>query len=101
MSQPILRIVRMEFTEATIEAFERLFDDHKSQIRRVPGCRSLQLHRDAVHPWVRYTYSTWDAVSDLEAYRHSDLFAEVWPATKQLFGDRPQAYSLQFVEQID
>lgn len=98
---PILRIVRMEFTEDTLTAFEQLFDTYKSQIRRRPGCRSLQLHRDADHPWVRYTYSVWDNASDLESYRQSELFAEVWPATKQLFGGKPRAYSLKLLEQID
>ena len=30
-------------------------------------------------PRVFFTYSVWDSPSDLEAYRTSDVFADVWP----------------------
>jgi len=33
----IIRIVRMHFTEAGVEEFLQVFNDHKTQIRNFPG----------------------------------------------------------------
>lgn len=96
----ILRIVRMEFTEETIDQFETLFSTYQSQIRHFPGCLALQLHADPDHQWVRYTHSSWESTENLEAYRHSDLFAKVWPQTKVLFGEKPLAYSLSLLKSV-
>lgn len=96
----ILRIVRMEFTEETIDPFERLFSMYQSQIRHFPGCKSLELHGDPDNPLVRYTHSRWESTKNLEAYRHSDLFSTVWPQTKVLFGAKPLAYSLSLLKVI-
>ena len=49
---------------------------------------------------VYFTYSWWQGEEDLEAYRHSDLFKGVWAFTKQLFADKPQAWSTQEIEAL-
>ena len=90
----ILRIVRMEFREDSIQAFDALFQRYCQSIRHVPGCTALELHEDPDNPLVRYTYSHWEGTEFLEAYRHSELFGKVWPETKILFGGKPRAYSL-------
>ncbi|MEL6591298.1 MAG: antibiotic biosynthesis monooxygenase [Bacteroidota bacterium] len=97
----ILRIVKMTFQSDKLAAFHALFDQHKNKIRHSPGCHRLELHADAKADNVRYTYSYWEDEASLNAYRYSDLFGEVWPKTKQLFADRPEAFSLQFLERID
>ncbi|MEM6343027.1 MAG: antibiotic biosynthesis monooxygenase family protein [Bacteroidota bacterium] len=97
----ILRIVKMTFQAHKLAEFHQLFDQHKHQIRHQKGCQHLELYEDPSDARVRFTYSHWDSQADLDAYRHSDLFGIVWPATKQLFADRPQAFSLQFLERID
>ena len=38
-----------------------------------------------------FTFSHWESEADLNAYRESALFGEVWPKTKALFYDKPQA----------
>ena len=58
------------------------------------GCRYLSLHQDYHQEHVFYTISKWDSQQDLDLYRDSELFATTWAATKQLFNDRPSAYSL-------
>jgi quinol monooxygenase YgiN len=96
----IVRIVRMEFQADKLADFQTIFDQSKYQIRAFPGCMHLELHADAHHPAVRYTYSHWDSQASLDAYRDSELFASVWPRTKALFAARPQAFSLQQLEAI-
>ncbi len=96
----IVRIVRMEFQADNLAGFQEIFDQSKQQIRNFPGCLHLELHVDAHHPAVRYTYSHWDSQASLDAYRDSALFASVWPRTKALFAAKPQAFSLQRLETV-
>lgn len=96
----ILRIVRMEFKKETIDPFETLFSQYQSDIRHFPGCLALELHADPDNELVRYTHSRWEGTDNLEAYRHSELFANVWPQTKVLFGGKPLAYSLSLLKVI-
>lgn len=96
----IVRIVRMEFVPDKLVAFHEIFDSSKSAIRNFEGCLHLELHQDAHHPNVRYTYSIWRDTLDLDSYRKSDLFGKVWPKTKALFIGKPLAYSLQKLEEV-
>lgn len=96
----IVRIVRMEFSPETLASFDTLFARIRHKIRQQAGCQLLELHADPQHPTVRYTLSHWDSQADLDQYRHSPLFAQVWPETKALFAARPQAYSLSRIERV-
>jgi autoinducer 2-degrading protein len=88
----IVRIVKMTFRPETVLVFETLFEKHHQQIRNFPGCLHLQLLRDGN---VFFTYSHWENAYQLEAYRQSDLFKEVWPATKALFDQPAEAWSTE------
>ncbi len=95
----IIRIVRMHFTEAGVEEFLEIFNAHKQLIRNFPGCSHLELLKDADDPTVYTTLSYWNAASDLENYRKSELFGSVWGRVKTLFSERSQAFSLEkFIE---
>jgi quinol monooxygenase YgiN len=87
----IVRWVHMEFDEVDRAAFLDLFDTHCAAIASQPGCSALELVCNADNPCQISTLSHWDSVEDLNRYRHSALFAEVWPATKALFCSRPHA----------
>ena len=95
----LIRIVRMTFRAEAIPEFLRIFEESKDKIRSFPGCRHLELHRDADKSNIFCTYSHWNSSDDLNAYRQSELFGKVWPATKKLFSERPVAFSNK-VEQI-
>lgn len=90
----ITRIVRMEFAPENAAAFLEIFNASKAKIRAFEGCEHLELHRDAQHPHVFFTYSKWTGDDRLEAYRKSELFADTWARTKALFQAKPLAYSL-------
>lgn len=89
----IVRIVHMYFAPENTAAFLALFETHRSAIAAQPGCQSLKLVRGLDDPTCISTISKWDSQTDLDAYRHSALFGEVWPATKALFSAPPQAKS--------
>lgn len=92
-----VRIVKMSFHEEKVAAFLDNFEEVKQHIRNFPGNRFLELYRDKKDPSVFFTYSYWEAEEDLENYRQSDLFCEVWSFTKQLFKEKAQAWSVDKV----
>lgn len=91
----ILRIVKMTFKAEGVQPFLQTFDHYKAAIRSQPGCHSLVLLHDVDDPCVFFTHSYWVSADDLERYRRSDTFQEVWPLTKVHFDAKPQAWSLQ------
>ena len=89
-----VRIVKMSFEPSKIEEFLANFDNKKQYIRNFKGCNFLELYRDKQQTNIFFTYSFWNTEADLEHYRHSDLFKEVWAETKVLFNNRPEAWSV-------
>ena len=96
----IIRIVKMSFRADAVNDFLDNFARHKEEIRHFPGCEHLELLQQVDEPGVYFTYSWWRDESDLEAYRSSELFQEVWAFTKKLFADRPQAWSVVQKEKL-
>ncbi|MBD80726.1 MAG: antibiotic biosynthesis monooxygenase [Crocinitomicaceae bacterium] len=89
-----IRIVKMTFKKDKTEEFRAIFNASKNKIRNQPGCQHLELLRDVNSPNIFMTYSYWTDSKDLENYRKSELFGQVWKATKALFDDKPQAWSV-------
>ena len=89
-----VRIVKMSFHEEHIPAFLENFELMKSHIRNSAGNRLLELYQDKSNPCIFFTYSYWETEQDLENYRQSALFDEVWSFTKKLFNDKPEAWSV-------
>ncbi len=89
-----VRIVKMSFHEENIIAFLENFDLMKSKIRNAQGNRLLELYQDKNDTCVFFTYSYWDTEEDLENYRQSALFNDVWAFTKKLFNAKPEAWSV-------
>jgi heme-degrading monooxygenase HmoA len=92
-----VRIVKMSFHEEHIPKFLANFDQMKEKIRGAEGNRLLELYQDKGNPCIYFTYSYWETEGDLERYRQSALFDEVWTFTKKLFNDKPEAWSVDKV----
>lgn len=90
----ITRIVKMVFKPDEVVTFLQVFDDSKLKIRAFEGCKHLKLLRDKNRPNIFFTYSKWNAESDLENYRNSALFIGTWAKTKVLFADKPEAWTV-------
>ena len=93
----IIRIVKMSFNETHVDEFLSTFNLKKEQIRHFEGCKFLELYRDKNQPNIFFTYSYWNTEADLENYRQSDLFKNVWAKTKPLFNSKPEAWSVDKV----
>ena len=92
-----IRIVKMSFHEENIPKFLENFDSIKDKIRGAAGNRFLELYQDKNNPSIFFTYSYWESENDLENYRKSALFDDVWSFTKKLFNDKPEAWSMNKV----
>jgi (4S)-4-hydroxy-5-phosphonooxypentane-2,3-dione isomerase len=90
-----VRIVKMVFHEEHIPAFMENFEINKEKIRNSNGNRLLELYQDKNNACVFFTYSYWETENDLENYRKSALFGEVWKFTKTLFKEKPEAWSVE------
>lgn len=90
----LTRIVKMTFKEAHITSFENYFPQIVNQIKDRSGCSDVKLLHDINDPRIFFTYSVWDSEEDLNAYRDSELFGEVWPKVKCWFDAKPEAWSV-------
>lgn len=95
------RIVKLELEETKIPEFLSDFEEIKDKIRAFPGCKRLELLQDKSDKGVIFTYSTWESEEALEAYRNSALFGEVWPKIKALFRDKPMAWSVDSLQELN
>ena len=88
-------------SDADNEKGAAFFDETKETIRNFQGCLLLELFRDRKDPRVFFTYSYWNSEDDLEAYRSSDFFRNVWGKTKLLFEIKPVAWSVDKVASLN
>lgn len=89
----LIRTVRMTFQEDKVTEFLNIFEDSKHKIRGFEGCQHLELLEDYHQKNVFLTYSYWVNDQNLDNYRHSELFKNVWAKTKPLFSEKPIAFS--------
>lgn len=94
------RIVKMSFETSKIETFLENFNKSKEGIRNFKGCRLLEIYRDKNNPNIFFSYSRWESEHDLNSYRNSDFFKNIWKETKLLFNDKPQAWSVDTIESL-
>ncbi|MEM0991772.1 MAG: antibiotic biosynthesis monooxygenase family protein [Bacteroidota bacterium] len=97
----IKRIVKLSFHNDKIPAFLSVYEASKDQIRAFEGCRHLELWRAKTPENILFTYSYWESEEALNRYRHSDFFKTTWQKTKQLFNDKPQAWSVEVLDQMN
>lgn len=90
----------MTFKEDCISNFQNIFLINKEKIRGFEGCEFLELYQDKNNPSTFFTYSYWKSETYLNAYRHSELFKEVWSKTKELFDAKPEAWSVDKIESL-
>ncbi len=90
----VIRIVKLEFQADKIESFLEFFENVKFQVNGFPGCKGMQLHQSQSNPSLIFTYSIWEREEDLEHYRTSDTFSNIWPKIKVWFAAKPEAWTL-------
>ena len=93
-------MVRLTFSPETVDAFDALYTQFEQHIQARPGCRMVRAMKVPGHPCQRATLSFWETQEDLDTYRQSTLFGEVWPATKALFAAPPEAQSYELAGDV-
>jgi quinol monooxygenase YgiN len=93
----IKRIVKMEFRESEVPAFVQIYEASRHKIRAFEGCEHVELLRANNHANVFFTFSRWQSEAHLDQYRQSELFKGVWSATKALFAEKAQAWTVEEV----
>lgn len=91
----------MSFDNANVDFFLEGFNNNKEKIRKVEGCRLLELYRDRNISSTFFTYGYWATKADLEAYRNCDLFKTVWVKTRMLFNDNPEVWSVDKLDSLE
>lgn len=84
----------MSFAPGKVEDFKSIFENNWKYIKGFEGCDHVELLQDKLNTNIFFTFSLWKSEEHLNAYRDSELFSRVWGATKILFNDKPQAWSL-------
>ncbi|TVZ53330.1 putative quinol monooxygenase [Dokdonia sp. Hel_I_53] len=89
----IVRLVKLRFRESEISSFLINFEEIKSTIRSFDGCEYLELLQDTDDVCIFFTHSHWRSIQDLENYRNSAFFKNIWSQTKTKFSGKPEAWS--------
>ena len=97
----LVRIVKMTFSADRIDEFKTRFDSIKHKIIEFDGCDFLELYQDKNDSSIFFTYSHWRSEEDLDYYRNSDFFKEVWGHTKKMFSKKPEAWSVDKIVSLD
>lgn len=90
----ITRIVKLEFQEDRIDEFLDFFETIKHVVNNFEGCIGMKLYQDIDRPNLVMTYSHWNSEDDLNNYRDSDAFGQIWPNIKPWFSAKPQAWTV-------
>jgi heme-degrading monooxygenase HmoA len=85
----------MTFKKEDVDSFLEVFENSKQFIRATQGCTHLELWRDINTSNIFFTHSHWLTEQDLENYRNSELFKQVWKKTKPKFEIAAEAWSLK------
>jgi autoinducer 2-degrading protein len=94
----MIRIVKLTFNPEHRQDFLDLIVQYKDQIRSYPGCAGVDFLNNRLNQNIFFTYSHWEAPENLDAYRKSDLFNDVWSQVKVWFADKPEAWSVDSME---
>ena len=96
----LVRIVKLSLQEDKINDFLSNFEQQKQHIRNFEGCQFLELYQQKDVENVFFTYSYWNDETDLNNYRHSELFKGIWSITKPMFNAKPEAWSVNKLESL-
>ena len=96
----IIRIVKLSFHTEYISNFKTIFEENKLKIISQKGCTCLEMLEDIKDVNVIFTYSRWASEEDLNNYRNSELFKDVWSKTKILFNSKPEAWSTKKINEV-
>jgi hypothetical protein len=94
----MIRIVKLTIKEECIELFHHFFVQHHEIIKKSNGCIDVNLLQSIHSKHIFFTYSNWNSADDLENYRSSDTFKNIWAKVKPMFAEKAEAWSLERID---
>ena len=94
----ITRVVKLTFSVDKRDVFLNYFETIKNEIRKSEGCIEVSAFENKHKKGQFFTISKWETEIKLNAYRKSDLFRKVWPTVKEWMIDKPEAWSMNNIE---
>lgn len=91
----MIRIVKLTFEADKTNDFLLFFDSIKHVVNNFPGCNGMKLLQDIHTPNIVMTYSLWNGEQDLENYRVSPEFKQIWGTIKPWFAQKAEAWSVE------
>ena len=91
----ITRLVKLTIQPTRYREFIALYSQAQKQIRLFDGCVGLELLHDASKSNIVFTISKWKTENDLNGYRNSEFFVNVWNSVKPMFEEKAEAWSLK------
>ena len=93
----ITRLVKLSLHPGKAAEFEALFYQSQPLIENFEGCQKTNLFKVAGTEAQYFTISYWSSEQELENYRRSELFKNVWSKVKPLFSEKAAAWTLNGV----
>jgi quinol monooxygenase YgiN len=84
----------MTFNTEHVRDFIKFSSEIKQSILSQTGCLYLDILQDINNSEIFFSHSRWQSEEDLNIYRASDFFRNIWPKARIWFADKPQAWSL-------
>ncbi len=94
----LTRIVKLTIDPNKTEEFVKIFDENKVNILQFHGLESIELNAEINHQNIFFTISKWQSENDLNIYRNSPYFKDLWPKIKPLFCQQAEAWSLSSLQ---
>lgn len=89
----LVRIVQLHIEPELLSRFLELYSSHQSTIAGFKGCKEVKLLQDSKQPERVATLSLWNSEEDLNHYRYSEFFKNLWAQVKPMFASPAQAWS--------
>ena len=93
----IVRIVKMTFKPEFISKFIECEKGKHDTIKNFEGCTHLDVLNDKKNLQIFFTYSYWNSETELNNYRNSDFFRNMWGNVKKMFAEKPQAWTTRII----
>lgn len=97
----IIRVVKLQFKKEDLEEALSKLSGIAPTVRSMEGCQFLEIGVRSRDKGLVVTYSYWDDVDYLNAYRTSEEFKEFWSSIKPLFAEKAEAWSLERVVRME
>lgn len=93
----ITRVVKLSLQPEFVEAFKEIFLHHRQHIAAFDGCLELNAYQDNQQPSLFFTISRWTSQANLDEYRFSPFFKQLWTTVKPMFAAPAEAHSMTIV----